>query len=950
MASAAPSSGRAWAIAGGAAAIAIGLRAALHPWMGEYLPLTTMYGAIALAVWTGGALPGMAVTAAGYAAAVLLFFEPRGRLLPGSIPQWVGLASYLCSAAIIIGVGQVLRRTRQRLEHERTALSDERAARRRQHDRTDALLRAQRRVLELVPAPVPLSEVLSAIAAAIESQTDGVLCSIVLSTPDGGRFTDGAAPSIGGRYLETLLTLPATPPYFGPCARAVHGGEEALVTDIAADDTWAAAWRTLALDHGLRACRSLPIRSEAGQVIGTFAMYRREVGDPTPEDETLVAIAARLVAVAVEHRRANRELSEREASLRQLADAMPQIVYIAGPDGRVMFLNARWREYTGLATDTLEAAVHPDDLPQLVDRWTSAQAARADYHAEFRLRRAGDGEYRWFLTRAVPVVADGVLQRWYGTSTDIHDAKMAVASALHRSEQLRRQASAALRLSSVDTVAAALRFAAEEGRSLLDCRGAAGQLRGPAAGRAAGEWVATEGGAPATADRLADEVCRTGRAVRAAAAPGTGAVLAVPMVGQGGDIVGVLQAFDPARGHFDDDAEPLLHQVAYMTATAIDRVRLVDDLRDADRRKTTFLATLAHELRNPLAPLANSLAVLDRTLPDDAATRQPRAVMARQIAHMVRLIDDLLDLSRISRGQIELRREVVLLQQVLDEAVETSRPLIEAAGHELRVSLPDAPVHVHGDRTRLVQVFANLLNNAAKYTAPGGQLALEVRDDGPAAEVAVRDNGAGIAAADLARIFEPFAGIDEAGRRLGGLGIGLSIVRALVGLHDGEVAVHSDGRGQGTRVVVRLPTGTPAPAPRPTATAELVAARRVLVVDDNEDAATSLALLLGLRGHETRAAFGGVAGLHAADEFRPDAVVLDIGMPDLDGYDTARRIRATGWGATVVLIAQTGWGQADDRQRSFAAGFDHHLVKPVDVETLERLLTKQGSSSELRTD
>jgi PAS domain S-box-containing protein len=365
-------------------------------------------------------------------------------------------------------------------------------------------------------------------------------------------------------------------------------------------------------------------------------------------------------------------------------------------------------------------------------------------------------------------------------------------------------------------------------------------------------------------------------------------------------------------------------------------------LRDADQKKDEFLALLAHELRNPLAPIRTALAIQQQPGADAEALARARDMMARQIANMVRLIDDLLDVSRVSKGKIELRKSRVELAEVLGTAVETSRPLIEAAGHELTLGLPGKPVWLEVDPTRIGQVVSNLLNNAAKFTPEGGRIRLTAAVERGEAVVRVADNGSGIAPDVLPRMWEMFAQADRTiGRSQGGLGIGLTLVRRLVEMHGGTVQAHSDGPGRGSEFTIRLPVvvevGPQAPPPTSPAPAE-VAPHRILVVDDNVDGAESLATLLELYGHEVRTALDGPAALAVADEFRPDVVLLDIGLPGMDGYEVARQLRAREAFRAARLIAMTGWGQDADRERSRQAGFDLHLVKPVDPAELRRVL------------
>jgi PAS domain S-box-containing protein len=373
-----------------------------------------------------------------------------------------------------------------------------------------------------------------------------------------------------------------------------------------------------------------------------------------------------------------------------------------------------------------------------------------------------------------------------------------------------------------------------------------------------------------------------------------------------------------------------------------DRLRqIAAELSEADRRKDEFLATLAHELRNPLAPIRNALQIL-RLSPDRDAREHARSLIERQVGQMVRLVDDLMDVGRISRGKLELRRELVPLAAVVTAAVETSRPLIEEMGHQLTIVIPDLPIPVEADLTRLAQVFMNLLTNAAKYTDRGGRIALSAEREGSDVIVSVRDTGIGIPADQLTSIFDMFAQVDRSLEKAqGGLGIGLTLVKRLVEMHSGRIEAKSDGPGRGSEFVVRLPVMGEASAPStagPENSALPRSSHRILIVDDNRDGADSLRVILQLMGNDARTAYDGQAGVELAGQFRPDVVLLDIGLPKLNGYEACRRIREQAWGKNVVLIAVTGWGQDEDRRRSHAAGFDHHMVKPVDPDGLMKLL------------
>jgi signal transduction histidine kinase/CheY-like chemotaxis protein len=370
-----------------------------------------------------------------------------------------------------------------------------------------------------------------------------------------------------------------------------------------------------------------------------------------------------------------------------------------------------------------------------------------------------------------------------------------------------------------------------------------------------------------------------------------------------------------------------------------ERFRAEHALREADRRKDEFLAMLAHELRNPLAPIRNAAQILSRKFGDDPTVQPPIEMVQRQVTHLTRLVDDLLDVSRISQGRIGLRREDVALGQALDQALETVAPMARDKKQQITLASSFESLWVNADRARLVQMFVNVLANAVKYTHIGGHIRVEVSADEDWLTVEVSDDGAGIAPDVLPSVFDLFVQADRTlDRAQGGLGIGLSVVRKLVEMHGGEVWARSAGLGQGATFQLRLPRGdAPRQETRETANSRFVQ-HRVLVVDDNEDAAESLAQLLDLEGHATKVAYTARAALDQYDSFKPDVVLLDIGLPEMDGYEVAHRLRQRGDLEGVILVALTGYGQREDRDRAIAAGFDEHLVKPVGFEELQRVL------------
>jgi signal transduction histidine kinase/ActR/RegA family two-component response regulator len=413
-------------------------------------------------------------------------------------------------------------------------------------------------------------------------------------------------------------------------------------------------------------------------------------------------------------------------------------------------------------------------------------------------------------------------------------------------------------------------------------------------------------------------------------------------------MVSALRSKGEARGLYDEGTGLALAavlsifiNVGLMWWALLSLRRREQRERDADRRKDEFLATLAHELRNPLAPIRNAVSILEVAYDDREALGRAMEMMGRQLAQLVRLIDDLLDVSRISRGKLELRKDRVELAAIIRQAVETCRPMAEGADHEVTVTLPPQPVYLDADPVRLSQVVSNLLNNACKFTGRRGRISLTAGRQGGDVAVAVKDNGIGIPPDKLGDIFEMFSQVDQSLERAqGGLGIGLTLARRLVELHGGSIEARSEGLGAGSEFIARLPAAEERPPPpdEPGDEVRPGGKRRILVVDDNRDSAESLAMLLRLTGSETSVAYDGEEAVQAAAKQRPDVILLDIGLPKLNGYDACRRVRQDRWAKNVTIIAVTGWGQEEDRRKSAEAGFDGHLVKPVDHAELMKLL------------
>ena len=751
-----------------------------------------------------------------------------------------------------------------------------------------------------------------------------------------------------------------------------------------------------------------------------------------------------------------------EAEFRLLADALPHLVWICSADGSLDYLNAQGWEYFGkqwapgavgagraanleacLGTEGTrtespqtegashpfpsDPCIHPDDWARAREVWAEAVRTLTPINLEIRLRRC-DGDYRWHLVRAQPMLdAGGRVSRWMGTSTNIHEVREAndraafllalvtelslmrdpqelVCAAMLRLRErlgaplvtlveLDESAGEAIMLRNRDTDGSQIEVAS---LPLVPFRELAMRARRGLV--TAVRDVRTEGQAASLSDRWfgLDRV---------------GAFVSAPLL-QGGSLVAVLSVVEAVPRDWSFSEIELVQRVADVVWPPFEKARadrsVEDALREMNRRKDEFLAMLSHELRNPLAPIRSAVQIL-RNHEGGAELDWARRVIERQTRHLVRLVDDLLDVSRMVHGQIVLQKDAIDVADVVRHAVETSRPLIRSRKHRLHVKLPLQPLRLQGDLTRLAQVIANLLNNAAKYTDEGGDIWVEARQVRSQVVVRVKDTGAGIAPSLLTHVFELFTQAERTlDRSQGGLGIGLTLVKQLVEMHGGSVEVCSEGLGKGAEFVVKLPALDPyqemAAAPEtvedslPAATreaagdraaaaerggpvagerGELVAAEavaggraegevaeavageredgeagegeavagpdttasmRVLVVDDNVDAADSTAMLLSLDGFDAHSVHSAQAALDAVAFLKPDVVLLDIGLPEMDGYDVARRLRELPVGTTPAIIALTGYGQPADRVRAASAGFDEFLVKPVEPDVLNGLL------------
>lgn len=840
--------------------------------------------------------------------------------------------------------------------------------------RSEAVLTGQKRVLEQIVQGVSLPDILDALCEIIEGQSpDKIIATVLLLDKERSHLRSVAGRRMPGAYAHAVDGVKIGP-CVGSCGTAAYRGESVVVSDIAADPLWT-NFRDTALGHGLRACWSTPILSSRGKVLGTFAVYYFRPHHPSGNEFQLVDILTRTAAIAIERLQAEEALREAHTTLRSFYDTSPVMMGVVEVDADkddILHLtdNAATGRFWGVNPAYLsrrrasELGVPAPILQEWVRHYRESGSMGSPIRFEYP--HAISGNTRWLsaIVCCIERLPDGRTRCSY-VAEDVTERKQVEETLRKQSERLRLLWEAATVLLTTDNPDAMLRtlfdkiaphFALDtyfnflvnesgDGLYLCSCTGIpedeARKINRLEFGQAVCGTVALrKQPIAATYIQASDEPM-----VQLVKRYGVRAYACNPLLVDG-QLLGTLSFASRSRDTFDADDLEFLGTICRYVTVAYQRLRLVQQLRDQDRRKDEFLATLAHELRNPLAPIRNSLQILKIPRLDTTTLERSREMMERQVHQLVRLVDDLLDVSRVMRGKIELRKEKIELAAVAARAVETVQPLIEAQGHELTVNLPSESLPLDADPIRLAQVIGNLLTNAAKYTEPNGRIWLTAQREGHVAVLSVRDSGIGIAPDMLPHIFELFVQVDHAATRSqGGLGIGLTLVKNLVGMHHGTVEAHSAGLGRGSEFVVRLPLmlqeyGNGIEDVKDEQQPEFAhsARHRLLVVDDNRDAAESLAMLLRLYGHEVRVANDGFTALEIVKEYTPALVFLDIGMPTMDGYEVARRLRQQSSLKNVRLAALTGWGQQEDRRRTAEAGFDHHLVKPPEPAVLESLL------------
>lgn len=863
-----------------ALAAAVLLRLVLDPLLGDALPLVTLFGAVAAAVWLGGYRPAVLVSFIGYVACEYLFIPPRGSLSLGDFRSLIGFgnvigfAAYLFTCALIIGFGEAMRTAQIRA-------------------------RERRELLQITLGSIG--------DAVIATDVEG---RITYLNAVAESLTGWTRPEALGQPLDSvfrILNEDTRRPVDNPAAKALCEG---VVVGLAN--------HAVLIQKDGRECpiddSAAPIRDELGRVSGCVLVFRDVAAQRRLEqDKAGQLLTARLLASIVE--------------------SSDDAIISKSLDGIIQSWNAGAEHLFGYTAEQaigrhISLVIPPERLAEEDDIVARLKAGERIDHFETERARADGQRVQVSLTISPIKDAAGVVIGASKIARDITERKRIEADR-EKFVTLIENSTDFIGMCDLDGIPF---FVNRAGLNMvgLDDLEQARRTPIPSFFFPEDEYRITHEFLPSVLQKGHGEIdvrfrhFKTGdarwMAYKVLTLPGAdGRPVAFATVSQ--DVT--------ERRRLEDDLR-----------------RVVEELADADRRKNEFLAMLAHELRNPLAPISNAVRALSLGGRDGTAVDSASEMLERQVGQVVRLVDDLLDVSRISRGKIALRTQRIELSPIISQAVEATRALYRSLNQELTLQLPSEPICLNADPARLAQIVGNLLNNACKFTDTGGRISLVVEREGAQVAIRVSDNGVGIAAEDLPRIFDMFTQIDSSVERSRtGLGIGLTLVKTLVEMHGGTVEAHSDGPGRGSEFVVRLPLGLEVREPVSPGVLKSTPAvrRRVLIVDDNKDAAEWLATLLNLSGHETHVAHDGVEAVNLAERILPDAVLLDIGLPRVDGYEVCRRIRQQPWGKRLVIVALTGWGQEEDRQKSREAGFNTHLVKPVNDEVITDLLASLPS-------
>ncbi|WP_341406143.1 PAS domain S-box protein [Luteolibacter soli] len=691
---------------------------------------------------------------------------------------------------------------------------------------------------------------------------------------------------------------------------------------------------------------------------------------PLPDENGNLTQVGGVSVEITERAEIERKLRESEERFRILTDNAPVGIFLSSADGQALFVNRAWCTMAGMTTEKAlgtgwTGALHPEDRERVTQGWDHAVDQHMASYSEFRFLHA-DGSVVWVHGCALQLTGpDGELTGYIGSCVDVTERMSADLLLQRQSARLRLLWEAAGVILSTERPDVMLQKLFEkisphleldaffsfmvdpsgDDLALFSCSGITEEQKSQLGRLSFGQAIC--GTVALRREPMVVSCIQQSDDEMASLVRGYGvSVYACNPLMAGGELLGTLSFASRTRTHFDADEIEFLETITHSFTGAYVRWRLLEDLRSADRKKDEFLATLAHELRNPLAPIRTGLEVMKMAGGLSAPLEKVRATMERQMDQLVTLVNDLIDVSRITRGKLQLRLTQCRFADIVRSATEASLPGIIEAGHYLDVSVPDAEIHLNADPHRLAQVISNLLNNAAKYTPRGGTIRLAAEVGQGTLSVRVQDTGKGIPSGMLDRIFEMFAQIESPTQDHGGLGIGLTLVKSLIQMHGGSVRAESAGPGKGSTFHLQLPAIIREPAPAPSlavaGNGHHASGKRVLIVDDNTDAAQVLAMAVTLMGHEVATAENGQVALDLVPGFRPHVVFMDLGMPVMDGWEAAKRLRAQPGSETIHLVALTGWGQDGDRERTRAAGFDQHLVKPADPETLRRVLLESA--------
>jgi PAS domain S-box-containing protein len=979
-----------YAAALAAVLIAVLLRWLADPMLGDRVPLITMFGGVAAAAWIGGLGPATLAMVVGYLLCQFLFVAPRGTLAHLTGPDLIALVAYLVTCVLIISMGESFRVYRTRFEEvERKQGGDPTRQPsseyiRYKYTRWDSLLVAFAVSLAVLLIggltgyrnADRLARIQDRVARTHEDIREmAVLLSAVKDAETGQR---GYLLTGDSSYLDPFYRGKQEIP-------AVLDQLQGFLSDTGqirrlAEARQLTSSKLTELEHtvslaesGKRAAALAIVRSDSGQwvmqqlrtVVGTMQdtaralLERRSAESRESFRLTVLSILITgglgVVLVGGLFLLAQRRLRERHQAAVVLAEQRERLRVTLASIGDAV-----------ITTDLDSRITSINAVAQRLTGWTEAEACGQDLTAVFRIvneetrepvenpaiRALRDGVIVGLANHTVLISRDGTEVPIDDSAAPIRDEEGTLTGCvlIYRDISQRRRleresagraAAAAFAASLVESSEDAILAVSLDGR-IQTWNGAAERLYGYSAAEAVGQSI----NFLIPEDRADEE----DQLVRRLLAGERISHFETIRRRKDGSLVDVSLTISTVRDEKERiiGTSKIVRDNSHAKAAEARIFALMADLKDADRRKDEFLAILAHELRGPLAPIRHLLEIIKRTDGDRAALRDATVMMDRQLDQIVRLVDDLLDVSRITRNKLELRRERVDLIEILKQSLELNRPLAESARHQVTVTLADEPLYLHGDAVRLSQVLTNLLQNAFKYTEPGGHIWVSAERQGSEVRVAVKDTGAGIPADVLPRIFDLFIQVDRTlERSQGGLGIGLTLVKQLVMMHEGTVEAMSEGPGRGSQFVVRLPllveqrearhpgrAGTPEDQGSP---------RRILVVDDNQDSADSLAVLLRMLGHEAHVAYDGQEAVEVAKEVRPEVIMLDIGLPRMNGYEACRTIREQPWGKRITIIAISGWGQDTDRQKSEAAGFDHHMVKPVDYTFLRQVLASLPS-------